>query len=64
MIFIPFYRNKRLCKTIQYGGLPCSVKLLQLFARNRIFMKGRPNFPLLHHLFANSVKDFVRFFEG
>ena len=27
-------------------------------------MKGRPNFPLLHHLFADSVEDFVRFLKG
>ena len=35
-----------------------------LFAPYRIFMNRRPNFPLLHHLFADSIEDLVRFLEG
>ena len=44
--------------------LPCFVKLLQLFARDRIFMNRRPKLPLLHQLFTDSIDDLVRFLEG
>ena len=47
-----------------FAELPCFVQLLQLFACDRIFMNRRPNFPLLHHLFTDSIEDLVRFLEG
>ena len=47
-----------------FAELPCFVQLLQLFARDRIFMNRRPKFPLLHHLFIDSVEDLVRFLES
>ena len=49
---------------IPLAELPYFVQLLQLFARDRIFMNRLPNFPLLHHLFTDSIEDLVRFLEG
>ena len=49
---------------IPLAELPYFVQLLQLFARDRIFMNRLPNVPLLQHLFTDSIEDLVRFLEG
>ena len=71
----PFYQNKsyvrpcsaeelRRIQGIPVAELPCFVQLLQLFARDRMFMNRRPNFHPLHHLFADNIEDLAGFLEG
>ena len=73
----PFYQNKRLCKTMQCGGietdprsptrrvqLPCFVKLLQLFARDRIFMNRRPKFPFCISCLQTALMTLLDFWKA